>query len=78
MQIQDSQPMNIKSWSPEDRPREKLLMKGTSSLSDAELIAILLRTGLKGTNVVEVAAQRSSLPSNTRTLITIVLNLFPI
>jgi DNA repair protein RadC len=37
--------LTIKSWSPEDRPREKLLLKGKSALSDAELIAILLGTG---------------------------------
>lgn len=37
--------LSIKSWSPEDRPREKLLLKGKSALSDAELIAILLGTG---------------------------------
>ena len=38
-------PLKIKSWSPEDRPREKLLTKGTPVLSDAELVAILLGTG---------------------------------
>jgi len=47
--------MNIKSWSPEDRPREKLLMKGTSSLSDAELIAILLGSGTAKLSAVDVA-----------------------
>jgi DNA repair protein RadC len=36
---------SIKNWAPEDRPREKLLMKGKSALSDAELIAILLGSG---------------------------------
>ena len=36
---------SIKGWSPEDRPREKLLMKGTQALSDAELLAILIGTG---------------------------------
>lgn len=45
MQIRDGQPLTIKHWSPEDRPREKLLLKGTSALSDAELIAILIGTG---------------------------------
>jgi DNA repair protein RadC len=43
---------------PEDeRPREKLAARGASSLSDAELIAILLRTGIVGANVIEVARQ---------------------
>ena len=41
----------------QERPREKLLARGVSALSDAELIAILLRTGLRGTNAVEVGRQ---------------------
>lgn len=55
MKIEDSHPMNIKSWSPEDRPREKLLLKGTSALSDAELIAILLGSGTAKLSAVDVA-----------------------
>lgn len=55
MKIEDSRPMNIKSWSPEDRPREKLLLKGTSALSDAELIAILLGSGTAKLSAVDVA-----------------------
>src|SRR5689334_11657037 len=55
MKIEDGQPMNIKSWSPEDRPREKLLLKGTSALSDAELIAILLGSGTAKLSAVDVA-----------------------
>ncbi|MBS1682062.1 MAG: DNA repair protein RadC [Bacteroidetes bacterium] len=47
--------MNIKSWSPEDRPREKLLLKGTTALSDAELIAILLGSGTAKLSAVDVA-----------------------
>ncbi len=39
----------------EDRPREKLLLKGPQNLTDAELIAILLRTGTKGKSVLEIA-----------------------
>lgn len=45
MEIRDGQPLPIKNWSPDDRPREKLLLKGTSVLSDAELLAILIGTG---------------------------------
>ena len=37
--------LSIKDWSLEDRPREKLLSKGISSLSDAELIAIIIGSG---------------------------------
>lgn len=41
----------------DDRPREKLLQRGRAALSDEELIAIFLRTGLKGCNVLELAAR---------------------
>jgi len=37
--------LNIKSWAEEDRPREKMLLKGWGALSDAELVAILIGTG---------------------------------
>jgi DNA repair protein RadC len=55
MPLSESKSMNIKSWSPEDRPREKLLLKGTSALSDAELIAILLGSGTTTMSAVELA-----------------------
>lgn len=51
----DDKPLNIKSWSPEDRPREKLLLKGSSALSDAELIAILIGSGTANLSAVEVS-----------------------
>lgn len=47
-------PLKIKNWSPEDRPREKLLTKGTPALSDAELVAILLGTGTTTVSAVEL------------------------
>lgn len=47
--------LSIKSWSPEDRPREKLILKGKSALSDAELIAILLGSGTQAMTAVELA-----------------------
>lgn len=47
--------MAITDWPLDDRPREKLLAKGPHSLSDAELVAIFLRTGIKGKNAVELA-----------------------
>lgn len=50
-------PLKIKSWSPADRPREKLLTKGTLVLSDAELVAILLGTGTSTVSAVELAKQ---------------------
>lgn len=55
MKIDDSVPLNIKSWSPEDRPREKLLLKGTSALSDAELVAILIGSGTPKLSAVELS-----------------------
>ncbi|HWB62861.1 MAG TPA: DNA repair protein RadC [Chitinophagales bacterium] len=45
----------IKNWAEEDRPREKLALKGKAALSDAELIAILLRTGVKGASALDIA-----------------------
>lgn len=47
--------LNIKSWSPEDRPREKLILKGKSALSDAELVAILLGSGTTTMSAVDLA-----------------------
>jgi len=49
--------MSIQTWPSEQRPREKLLRLGARSLSDAELLAIFLRTGVKGCNVVDLSAQ---------------------
>lgn len=45
----------IKSWAEEDRPREKLILKGKHSLSDAELIAILIGSGNAGETAVELS-----------------------
>jgi DNA repair protein radc len=47
--------MPILAWAEEDRPREKMLLKGHRSLSDAELIAILLGSGSKGESAVALA-----------------------
>jgi len=47
--------MAIIDWPVDDRPREKLLSKGPGSLSDAELLAIFLRTGTKGQSAVDLA-----------------------
>lgn len=47
--------LNIKRWAAEDRPREKLLLKGKAALTDAELIAILLGTGTAAMSAVDVA-----------------------
>lgn len=47
--------LGIKDWAKEDRPREKLLEKGASTLTDAELLAILIGSGNKDETVVELA-----------------------
>ncbi len=49
--------LRIPQWAEDDRPREKLLLKGRSSLSDAELLAILLGTGIKSLSAVDLAKQ---------------------
>jgi len=47
--------LSVKDWSPDDRPREKLLSKGVNTLSNAELLAIILRSGTKEETVVELS-----------------------
>lgn len=46
---------SVKHWPSHERPRERLIHCGPSALSDAELLAILLRTGVKGCSVVELS-----------------------
>lgn len=46
---------SIKNWSDDDKPREKLVHKGRSVLSDAELIAILIRSGSRNESAVELS-----------------------
>ena len=49
--------MPISDWPADERPREKLLSRGAQALSDAELLAIFLRTGIKGCSAVDMARQ---------------------
>ena len=49
--------LNILEWAEEDRPREKLLLKGRTHLTDAELIAILIGSGNRSLTAVELAKQ---------------------
>lgn len=49
--------MAITDWPIEERPREKLLNRGAHALSDAELLAIFLRTGVKGKSAVDLARE---------------------
>jgi DNA repair protein RadC len=49
--------LKITDWAEEDRPREKLLQKGTASLSDAELLAILISSGTKNKSAVDLGRE---------------------
>ena len=49
--------MRITDWPLSDRPRERLLEKGADSLSDAELVAVLLRSGVRGKSAVDLALE---------------------
>jgi len=54
----------ITGWAVTDRPREKLMLKGPRTLSEAELLAILIRTGRKDKNAVEIARELLRLSKN--------------
>ncbi|MCL6525173.1 MAG: DNA repair protein RadC [Thermoflavifilum sp.] len=47
----------IKSWAKDDRPREKLFLKGAAALSDAELLAILIQNGYKDKTAIDLARE---------------------
>jgi DNA repair protein RadC len=49
--------MAISDWPLAERPRERLLAQGAAALSDAELLAVLLRTGVRGKSAVELARE---------------------
>lgn len=59
-----SKKFSIKQWNKDDRPREKLLIKGKGSLSNAELIAILLGSGSINDSAVELAKRMLHFTSN--------------
>ena len=60
--------MKIKDLPKVERPREKLIAKGAENVKDSELLAILLRTGKAGKNVIEIASQILSKYSKKRLL----------
>ncbi|QQD18199.1 DNA repair protein RadC [Spongiibacter nanhainus] len=49
--------MAIRDWPTDERPREKLLQRGAQALSDAELLAIFLRTGVQGKSAVDLSRE---------------------
>lgn len=55
MENYKSKKLTIKSWAEEDRPREKLLLKGKQNLTDAELLAIILGSGSRNESAVALA-----------------------
>ena len=64
MESSNKSSTSIKNWAIDDRPREKLLTKGRESLSDSELLAILLSTGSKNKSAVELAKEILALGKN--------------
>ncbi len=48
---------SIKNWAVDDRPREKLILKGAEALSDSELLAILINSGTKDASAVHIARE---------------------
>lgn len=61
--------MSIKSWAEDDRPREKLMLKGKLALSDAELIAILIGSGSRNESAVDLSKRiLSSIDNNLNKL----------
>lgn len=63
------QPQTITQWAEEDRPREKMLLKGLSALSDAELLAIMIGSGTVGESAVALAQRiLSSVDNNLHDL----------
>jgi DNA repair protein RadC len=54
MSLYSTEHLNIKEWAEEDRPREKLLLKGKAALSDAELLGILIASGIQKLTAVDI------------------------
>ncbi len=66
------QQKSIKNWAEDDRPREKLLLKGRNSLSDSELLAIIMGSGSRDESAVELAKRiLSSVENNWDNLSTL-------
>ena len=68
--------MSIRDWPAAERPREKLLEHGSASLSDAELLAIFLRTGVSGKSAVDLARHLLTEFGSLRALLEADLSIF--
>lgn len=55
--MEQKRKITLKEWATEDRPREKMLLKGRKELSNAELVAILIGSGTEGQSAVDVAKE---------------------
>ena len=64
----------IKEWPEAERPREKLISNGANSLSDAELLAIFIRTGLPGKTALDIARDALHDAGNLRGLLNMPVN----
>jgi len=64
MESSNKSSTSIKNWAIDDRPREKLLVKGRESLSDSELLAILINSGNKNKSAVELAKEVLAMGKN--------------
>lgn len=62
--MEETNSFSIKNWNEDDRPREKLLLKGRTALSDAELIAILIGSGSKNESAVSLSQRILASVSN--------------
>ena len=62
-------PMHIRDWPAGERPREKLLARGAGALSDAELLAIFLGSGLRGRDAVQTSRELLAAHGPLRTLL---------
>ena len=66
--------MSIKDWPVMERPREKLLKHGAGALSDAEILAIFLRTGTKGQSAIEISRNLLTASGGLRGLLSLPLS----
>ena len=57
MTTNETRPLSIKAWDESEQPREKMMLKGKSALTDAELIAIMIGSGTVGENAIELAVR---------------------
>lgn len=65
----ESNHKSIREWREDERPRERLIKHGASSLSDTELLAIIIRSGTKGNSAIDIAREMINSYSNLTGLV---------